>query len=45
MYTNRTWDTRVVRLASLLLHPRRSREFPARQERLVTAQELARLGL
>ena len=30
---------------SLLRHPVKSREFPAKQERLVTADELSRYGL
>ncbi len=38
--------TRAGRMAwSLLRHPVKSREFPAKQERLVTADELLRYGL
>jgi hypothetical protein len=38
--------TRVARIAwSLFRHPVRSREFPARLERLVTADELMRYGV
>jgi hypothetical protein len=37
--------TRVGRIAwSLLAHPMKSREFPAKQERLVTSDELMRYG-
>lgn len=37
--------TRAGRIAwSLLLHPVKSREFPAEQERLITAAELNRYG-
>ncbi len=37
--------TRVGRIAwSLLAHPVKSREFPAKQERLVTTDELMRYG-
>lgn len=37
--------SRAVRMAwSLLRHPVRSREFPARNERLITADELLRYG-
>jgi hypothetical protein len=37
--------TRVGRIAwSLLAHPVKSREFPARHERLVTPDELMRYG-
>jgi hypothetical protein len=37
--------TRVGRIAwSLLAHPVKSREFPAKQERLVTPDELMRYG-
>ncbi|MCB1263196.1 MAG: hypothetical protein KDB56_01090 [Mycobacterium sp.] len=38
--------TRAGRFArSLLRHPVKSRDFPAEQERLVTADELMRYGL
>ncbi|MGI9125722.1 MAG: hypothetical protein ACR2JM_13375 [Mycobacterium sp.] len=38
--------TRAARTAwSVLRHPVKSREFPAKQERLVTADELIRYGL
>jgi hypothetical protein len=37
--------TRIGRIAwSLLAHPVKSREFPAKQERLVTPDELMRYG-
>lgn len=37
--------SRAVRMVwSLLRHPVRSREFPARNERLITADELLRYG-
>ncbi len=37
--------TRVGRIAwSLLAHPMKSREFPAKHERLVTPDELMRYG-
>ncbi len=37
---------RVGRITwSLLRHPVKSREFPAKHERLVTAAELLRLGI
>ena len=37
--------SRVGRMAwSLLLHPVKSREFPARRERLVTPADLMRYG-
>ena len=37
--------SRASRMAwSLLRHPVRSREFPARRERLITADELLRYG-
>jgi hypothetical protein len=38
--------TRVGRIAwSLLRHPVKSREFPAKHERLITADELLRYGV
>ena len=38
--------TRAARAAwSLMRHPVQSREFPAKHERLVTADELMRYGL
>jgi hypothetical protein len=46
MYTNPLSRSRMGRIAwSLLRHPVRSREFPARRERLVTAAELVRYGV
>ncbi|TXI42997.1 MAG: hypothetical protein E6Q57_13775 [Mycobacterium sp.] len=45
MYLNPISRSRVARMAwSLLRHPVKSREFPARHERLVTADELVRMG-
>jgi hypothetical protein len=38
--------SRVSRIAwSLLRHPVKSREFPAKHERLITADELLRFGV
>ena len=46
MYLNSIYRYRMGRMAwSLLRHPRRSREFPAKQERLVTADDLVRFAL
>jgi len=46
MYSNPLSRSRMGRIAwSLLRHPVKSREFPARQERLVTAAELVRFGV
>jgi len=46
MYTNPLSRSRMGRIAwSLLRHPVKSREFPAKQERLVTAAELFRYGV
>ena len=45
MYTNPIYRYRMARIAWLLLrHPRKSRGFPAKHERLITADELLRLG-
>jgi hypothetical protein len=45
VYTNPIARSRVGRIAwSLFRHPMRSREFPAKMERLVTADELMRYG-
>ena len=46
MYIGRTIDMRAAHLAILLIRcPIKSRRYPAKNERLVTADELARLGL
>ncbi len=46
MYINWTFETRAARIAFWLIHHRmKSRGYPAKHERLVTAKELARLGL
>jgi hypothetical protein len=46
MYANPISRSRMGRIAwSLLRHPVRSREFPAKNERLVTAAELVRFGV
>lgn len=46
MYVNPISRSRVGRIAwSLFRHPVKSREFPAKQERLVTADELMRFGV
>lgn len=46
MYTNPITRSRVGRIAwSLFRHPVKSREFPAKQERLITAAELVRYGV
>lgn len=45
MILNHRTRSRVSRMAwSLLRHPLRTREFPAKQERLITADELLRFG-
>ena len=46
MHANQLTRTRVGRIAwSLFRHPVKSREFPAKHERLVTAAELLRYGV
>jgi hypothetical protein len=46
MYSNPISRTRMGRIAwSLLRHPMKSREFPAKHERLVTAAEMVRFGV
>jgi hypothetical protein len=46
VYINPLSRTRMSRIAwSLLRHPLRSREFPAKAERLITADELLRYGV
>lgn len=46
MYINPITRSRVGRIAwSLFRHPVKSREFPAKQERLITADELVRYGV
>ena len=46
MNTNPIVRSRMGRIAwSLFRHPVKSREFPARQERLITADELVRFGV
>ncbi|WP_142253883.1 hypothetical protein [Mycobacterium sp. E802] len=46
MYINPISRSRMGRIAwSLFRHPMKSREFPAKQERLVTADELLRFGV
>ncbi len=45
MYINPIARTRMARIAwSLVRHPVKSREFPAKAERLITADELLRYG-
>lgn len=45
VYINPIYRYRMGRMAwSLLRHPRRSREFPAKHERLITADELLRFA-
>lgn len=45
MYVNSIYRYRMGRIAwSLLRYPRRSREFPAKQERLISADELMRFA-
>ena len=46
MHINPLSRTRMSRIAwSLFRHPVRSREFPAKAERLITADELLRFGV
>jgi len=46
VYINPISKSRMGRIAwSLLRHPVRSRDFPAKHERLVTADELLRYGV
>ena len=46
MYLNPLNKSRVSRIAwSLFRHPLKSREFPAKAERLITADELLRYGV
>jgi hypothetical protein len=46
VYSNPIARSRMGRIAwSLLRHPVRSRDFPAKHERLVTADELVRYGV
>lgn len=46
MYMNPRARTRNIRMAwSLFRHPVKSREFPAKLERLVTADDLLRFGI
>jgi hypothetical protein len=46
VYINPISRSRVGRIAwSLFRHPLKSREFPAKHERLVTAAELVRYGV
>lgn len=46
MYANPNSRSLVSRIAwSWLRHPVRSRDFPARQERLITRDELLRYGV
>ncbi|PEG35093.1 hypothetical protein CQY20_23030 [Mycolicibacterium agri] len=45
MYLNPLSRSRVSRIAwSLLLHPLKSRQYPAQAERLITRDELLRYG-
>ncbi len=45
MYLPPITRSRVARIAfSLLRHPRKNMEFPAKHERLITAAELMRYG-
>ena len=46
VYINPLSRTRMSRIAwSLLRHPLKCREFPAKAERLITADELLRYGV
>ncbi|MEB3063159.1 hypothetical protein [[Mycobacterium] zoologicum] len=46
MHINPIYRYRMGRMAwSLLRHPLRSREFPAKHERLITADELMRFAV
>jgi len=44
VFRNPLTRTRWGRIAWLLRHPIKSREFPAKNERLITADELLRYG-
>ena len=45
MYLNQIARTRSIRITwSLFRHPVKSREFPAKHERLITADELLRFS-
>jgi hypothetical protein len=46
VYINHLSQSRITRIAwSYLWHPVKCREFPAKQERLITADELVRYGV
>ncbi|PRC44659.1 hypothetical protein C6A85_99115 [Mycobacterium sp. ITM-2017-0098] len=46
VHTNPISRTRISRITwSLFRHPVKSREFPAKAERLITADELVRYGV
>lgn len=46
VYSNPISRTRISRITwSLFRHPVKSREFPAKAERLITADELLRYGV
>jgi hypothetical protein len=46
VHISRAFETRAVELAFLLIRrPIKSRGYPAKQERLVTEQDMARLGM
>jgi hypothetical protein len=46
VYLNPIYRTRVSRIAwSFFRHPLKSREFPAKAERLITPDELVRYGV
>jgi hypothetical protein len=46
VYLNPIYRTRMSRIAwSLLRHPVKCREYPAKAERLVTPDELVRFGI
>jgi hypothetical protein len=46
VYVNSMSRSRVGRIAwSLVRHPVKSREFPAKHERLITMDDLVRLGV
>jgi hypothetical protein len=46
VHISRAFETRAVELAFLLIRrPIKSRGYPAKQERLVTEKDLARLGM
>ena len=45
VYANLISSSRTVRITwSLLRHPMKSRDFPAKNERLITADEILRYG-